>query len=167
VRIHGTTNDPAGLYKLRIVLRVNSLDTTKNYNLPPADADQGYIYYYIILKNNGGVCATPDTNNHSTDRIASCILSGIDESAPSYSSLMVQPNPMREEARISFTSERTGVATLHLMTIVGNEVFSRNIETHSGSNEVNLQRCSLPNGVYILSLQNSSSTQTKRIVITD
>jgi Secretion system C-terminal sorting domain len=169
IHITGTTNDPIGQYKLRILLSVNSTDTMPVYPfiLTGQNADLGHIYYYLIVKNTGGTCAAPDTNSASLSRSASCSPAAIHDLSSNITTVNITPNPMNRETKATFIADKNATATLRLVSIVGSEIWSKSVDIHTGYNELTISRGSLSEGMYLLTLSTGSSTVTRRLIVTD
>ena len=166
-QIQGTTNDPVGEYKVHLMLSVNT-DNGTGYNISPINADAGGIYLYFRV-NGSGTCAPVDTN--SLGLTASCKTAafgvGINEVTNSVSALSVQPNPMANEAKVTFASETNGAQTLRITSIGGSEVYRATVDAKAGMNETTISKGNLPAGIYILSVGSSKGTATRKFVIAE
>ena len=174
IRIFGNTSDLAGAYKLSIMLAVRTQpivtaadDTT--YNIPSIASDAGGIALWVKLMNPGGTC--PDTiiaSQPSMHPSATCqIHAGIAEIGKSLSNLTIQPNPMSNEAKVSFTSENGGTQQVRITNIVGSEVFNTTINAKQGLNDMTINRNNFPAGIYILTIGNNQGTASRKFVIAE
>jgi hypothetical protein len=84
-------------------------------------------------------------------------------------SASVSPNPLRAEARLSFTVVKTGRVSVRLFDASGR--LARTIQdgawTESGRHEVTFRRQGLAPGVYMYRIESSSGNTSGRLVIMD
>ena len=163
--IQGTTTDPPGEYKARLILSVNTTNQG-SYNIQHINADAGGIYLYLRVMSNGTVCAAVDTN--SLGLHAGCKTNvGINEVTNTVNSLAIQPNPMTNEAKVTFTSEISAEEQVRIINIVGSEVYHSTISANVGLNETTIARNNLPAGIYILSVGNNKGIATRKFIISE
>ena len=163
-KIHGTTNDPAGEYKMHLILSVATVDTN-SYSIVHINANAGGVYLYLRVQANGSACVSVDTS--SLGLTATCI-TGINEvSTATVHSLSIQPNPMSAEAKVTFTSETNGDQQIRITNVVGSEVYNAAISAKMGINETTISRNNLPAGIYILSVGNASGMISRKFVIAE
>lgn len=160
IGVSGTTNDTAGIYKLRIKACVKAtvvpneicddvdglIATFIDLGLLP---DTTTFEYFIRVIEPGGVC----TGVNSVNEIAN--VKGLD----------VSPNPFSNTAKISFTTATAAKYTARLVDVLGKEVYNETLNATSGSNEFSLNRNNMTTGVYFFTLTDGKSVSTKRVVI--
>ncbi|MCW3126700.1 MAG: hypothetical protein JWO03_2358, partial [Bacteroidetes bacterium] len=166
-QIQGTTNDPAGEYKVHLVLSVATLDS-HTYNIQHIDANAGGVYLYFRVKGSGA-CAPVDTNilGLTTSCITPPFGVGINEVSNAVSGLVIQPNPMANEAKVTFTSETNTTQTVRIVNIVGSEVYRASINAKAGINETTISKGNLPAGIYIMSVGNNKGMATRKFIISE
>ncbi len=76
------------------------------------------------------------------------------------------PNPTSDVTRISFTSPVAETMNLNIYNSVGQIVLQKEINAEKGSNEEIISTASFADGIYIYNLRNSTTTLTKRMVVT-
>jgi hypothetical protein len=87
---------------------------------------------------------------------------------PNYiSSLSVVPNPFNNRALVSFYSDKALNMTEKLTDMLGGEVYKRSFEANAGVNSREIERNSLPVGVYFYSITDGKSVYTKRLIIAE
>jgi hypothetical protein len=68
--------------------------------------------------------------------------------------LLIYPNPVKEQARLSFEVKKTSSLTLNITDLAGRTVFSRNYELlNQGQTEIIVPVNDLPAGLYQMILQ--------------
>lgn len=177
IKIAGLTNAAAGQYKLSMSLAVrdNSDPSTwdnQGYNIDTIASDAGGVYLWIKVINPGDQC--PDTiitangtMHPSTSCTYTACTTGIYDVSKILTELSIQPNPMSNEAKVTFSSEIAGNQQLKITNIVGSEVYNTTIAVKIGSNEAMIKKNNLPAGIYILSVGGNQGIATKKFIIAD
>ena len=75
------------------------------------------------------------------------------------------PNPFNQELTVRFDASSEGSeATINLYDVQGRKVYSHNVKTQVGENEVSLEAVSIQPGVYIVECTNDGRSFRKRVV---
>jgi hypothetical protein len=172
VKIQGITNDPAGQYKIHMLLDVNTQDTTTNYGITDINADAGGVYLYVRVVAAGATSCTPvDTSSTAQRLTAGCdtfnLAAGIRNVPATLHDLTIQPNPVSTDAKVTFTSETGGTQQIRISNIIGSEVYSTTYAARQGANETTISRNGLPAGMYILSVGSNAGVATRKFIITE
>jgi len=172
IKVTGTTSAPAGQYKLHIIVKAY---TTLPFPVT-TNADAAGLYYYVRLNCSDSAAVVPvDTNGEAAGTIpafkpyasqAVCDVS-VKNVQSTVQSLNVYPNPFSSHAEVSFTSAKAGVMTEKITSIIGSEVYSKEIEVAVGQNVHAIERNNLSAGVYFYTISDGVSTFTKRLVISE
>jgi hypothetical protein len=176
IKIAGLTNDAPGSYLLNLTLNVATTASTTpgdtTFAFTGINSQAGNIAIWIKVAASGAQC--PDTVDQTLLRHPStsctqspCVGVGIHEVPKTLSNLSIQPNPLTNEAKVSFSSEGAGNQQIRITDAVGREVYSNNIIVKQGTNETTIKRNNLSAGIYILSIGNSQGTATSKFVIED
>jgi|GEM_PF-2845124 len=76
------------------------------------------------------------------------------------------PNPFNPSTKISFSVIESGLVTLKIYNVLGQEIATLiNNELTSGVHEVEFSASNLPSGVYIYKLENGNSSITKKMML--
>lgn len=164
-RIQGTTNDAVGEYKVHLILSVNTQNQGA-YDIQGIDADAGSVYLYLRVKAANGNCDPVNTNVPGLTASTQCP-TGINDVKANVSALAVQPNPMTNEAKVSFTSEVAGTSNVTITNIVGSVVYRTAVATRIGDNETTISKGNLPAGIYILTVGNNKAAASRKFVIAE
>ena len=165
IKITGLTNDAAGSYRLYMKLNVRDQPASTGWDVDSIPSDAGGITLWLKVINPGDTCPTKvDTLNPSH---TSCVTTGIREISNPLKNLSIQPNPMTNESKVTFTSENGGTEVIRVTDIVGREVYRTNIVSKQGQNETTIKRNKLPVGVYILYVGNEQGTASRKFTIAD
>ena len=78
--------------------------------------------------------------------------------------LSLYPNPTKAITTVDFEVPTTGSAIATVKDITGRVVFSKNVSTTEGVNQLAIDMSELANGLYILNISDKTSTVVKRIV---
>ncbi len=169
IRITGTTNDPAGQYKLalNLIAWINGLST----GIPVSSslASQAGISLYLRVKDNGSSnCANVDTSAGATNLTATtnCPV-GIEDLNTAFTHLSITPNPVNSDAKLTFVAEKEAQFTMSVTDFRGAVVNRMELTSNTGVNEVMISRNNLSAGVYFISLSNGKQTVTKRFTVVD
>lgn len=165
IQVTGTTNAPAGQYKLVIKIKVYPKGSSTAI---PGDAETlAGLRFYVRIKTAAAICCTPiDTVAGKTNFfIAAPVCAGINDATTDIKSLTVVPNPFTTTAQVNFFAENEANYTARLTNVIGSEVLRREVAVQSGANNITLERGNLLPGVYLFSLTNANGSITKRVVI--
>lgn len=167
LKIAGTTFDAAGSYKLSMLLgvRINSTTTT-GYDIDTIASDAGHVVIWIKVIDPAGSCPMTIDTAHPKHPSTSCP-TGITEVSGSFNNLNIQPNPMSNEATVSFSSEISGPEQIMITNIIGTEVYKANIFVKQGSNQATIKKNDLPEGIYILTIGGSQGSVSRKFIISE
>ena len=168
IKVTGTTTATPGQYKLHIIV-------TANTNLPfpvTTNADAAGLYYYVRVNcTDSSVTHAVDTTQTDVNPFIPYSPNGCSPGVgianvdQNIQSLSVYPNPFTSQAMISFNSAKAGMMTEKITSIIGNEVYSQQVDVKLGSNSHIISRNNLSAGVYFYSITDGVSTFTKRLII--
>lgn len=79
--------------------------------------------------------------------------------------LMASPNPFTDSTNITFHSLSKQQISINIKNILGNIIFSKNIEAIKGKNTFPFNRNKLRTGMYIYAIQSNTEFISKRFVI--
>ncbi len=172
IKIAGLTNDQAGSYLLAITLnvRISSAPTNQQedttYDIHGEPSQVGGISIWVKVIDAGQPC--PDTVDQTLLRHPSTSCpTGINEVSKTLTNLSIQPNPVTNEAKVTFSSVTGGTQQISITDILGRQVYSTTMTAKAGANETTIKRNNMPSGIYILYVGNSQGTATKKFVIED
>jgi hypothetical protein len=164
IKITGLTNDAAGSYRLFMTLNVRDQAGSTGWDVDSIPSDAGGITLWVKVIDSAGTCpATIDTLN---PKHPGCV-TGIYEISNQPANLTIQPNPVTNEARVTFTSQTGGDMQISITDIIGREMYRSTIASKQGQNETTISRNKLPAGMYILSVGNQQGAATRKFIIAD
>jgi len=80
--------------------------------------------------------------------------------------LSVSPNPVLNDCKISFASQKAGSGEIRIFDMIGNAVMNRAIDIVSGKNTLSLSLSALNSGVYQLQILDSSGhVATQKLIV--
>ena len=139
-------------------------DTTYDIHREPSQV--GGVSLWIKVIDAGSQC--PDTVDQTLLRHPSTLCPiGISEVSKTLTNLSLHPNPVTNEAKVSFTSLTGGPQQISITDVLGREVYRTTVTARAGANETMIKKNNMPAGVYILYVGNEQSTATKEFVIED
>ena len=117
-----------------------TLQTTYSYRLKQIDFDGSFSYSKVVQVNTNLISTFELKQNY--------------------------PNPFNPSTQISFSLAQSGLVTLSVYNLLGQEVktlINRNME--AGSHSITFDASDLQSGVYIYKLTSSSSSLTKKMIL--
>lgn len=168
VDVTGTSNDTVGQYKLGIYVTVtlaglgsfsgeageivqNLIDLgiidTSTTTVPNFD-------YYARVVANSGDCVIDD----------SCT-AAIDELSSLFTKPVAQPNPFSAQTQISWNSNTDGKFTAKMFDVAGKEVYSQQLHVRIGTNNVTIERGTLPTGSYVFILTDGRKSISTKLMV--
>src|SRR5205085_12427036 len=79
--------------------------------------------------------------------------------------LSVSPNPATNAVNLRFTADKSGHASISIMSQTGAAVISKTVTATAGDNLSKLDVSKLPNGMYFIKIQTGSVIQMAKLVI--
>ncbi len=80
-------------------------------------------------------------------------------------SLLIYPNPARDNLNLTYTSETDAPVVIHLYDVTGRVVSTMNCEAVKGANQYSLSVKDLSKGFYMLSLESDGNRMVERLII--
>lgn len=167
IRITGTTNDPAGQYKLSFALKAWINGTPVGLNVPASLTEQAGIKLYLRVKAQGSNCPNADTTSAFQGNLTAttgCPVSVNDVNSVA-NNVAVFPNPMTTYTTVSFTTEQSENVTVSLVDVTGKILLQQTVETVAGENTTRIEQANLANGVYFIQISNGKSTVSKKLTV--
>ena len=81
------------------------------------------------------------------------------------SGMKIYPNPASEFVKITFSSEESANAVLSVMNLMGQTVYTSNVKTNEGFNEIAVPVKQFRSGVYMVNLKTNKGTSTQKLII--
>ena len=81
------------------------------------------------------------------------------------SGMKMYPNPASESVNITFSSEEGSNAVLSVMNLMGQTVYTMNVNVNEGYNFVNLPVNQFRAGVYMVNIKTSKGTSTQKLIV--
>ncbi|MCS6935771.1 MAG: T9SS type A sorting domain-containing protein [Chitinophagales bacterium] len=166
----GTTNDPSGQYKLAITLRAWINNNPQPISVPPNLTDQAGIKLFVRVKNDPqSNCPAVDTSSGFQGNLTAntgCPVSVRDITVP-VTDISISPNPMTDNAYVTFQSTASGTATINIFDLAGKTVRSYTLSVKAGNNIDVIHREGMIAGAYFYSLTFNGSSATRHFIITD
>ena len=80
------------------------------------------------------------------------------------SGMKVYPNPASESVNVSFSSEENANAVISVMNLMGQTVYTENVNIHEGCNMVTLSVNNFRSGVYMVNIKTNKGTSTQKLI---
>lgn len=136
-----------GVYDLGINVVVESIIELP-LTLPDGTLVQGN-YLFTVKPAGSENCTTVSTN----------------EIVENDFGLQIQPNPMRDRATISVNLTQAGDYDLSVFNGVGQRLQTQRLDLTTGQNQIEFDASTLPNGMYVFTLQNGNQATSGRLLI--
>jgi len=153
LRIFGTTADTAGMYDIRIVVKIFTAFTPTGLEVTvPDDPNQGFfpgVYTLEVLEEGD-----PD-----------CLVVAAEEAFASKVSMQNIPNPFSSVTQVEIFSGISGLFDFRVMDLTGRVLHSEEVRLNEGVNNVEFDGATLANGIYIYSIGDASGLVSKKMIV--
>jgi hypothetical protein len=114
------------------------------------------------LTAGGYTCTVTDANGCQASK--TIVITGINERSAEEASFNMLPNPATNKVTIEYTADKAVPATVRLVSINGQEVYSENFAQAKGKNIQNIDISGLAKGVYFLQLRSENANISKKLI---
>lgn len=164
--IQGNSSDAAGQYKLAITMNAWLQGSTTP--VTNVQTDLAGLIHYVRVKDAQGNCPAVNTGATNNTPATGCPLNPVGiETLKSIKGISLTPNPLSTKAVVSFESTEVGTFTIETIDVVGKVITSSTKQVTVGTNNIEMNRGTLPAGVYFLKIANGKSASTVKFVIAD
>lgn len=132
-------------------VNVNSAAFTADYSLLDQQPLQGKSYYRLKMVERSGSSRYSNTKLIQLDQLIT--------------KLRIYPNPVKNDATISFNSTVDQTATLTIRSVTGEVIIKRSISLNQGDNRVSMSTDRLSNGLYLVELITPEKTFINRLTV--
>lgn len=133
------------------------------WDSPLTDAVRQFDYLVTVEGTYNYVC-TPHIDLGMIGTITATAQLGIKENILA-NSVKIYPNPAKENAMLTLTSEKPGKGILSMYDLLGNKVNKSDVLIKQGINNINLMIETMHPGVYFIELKyNNEATIVRRLV---
>ena len=153
LRIHNITNeyDSIAGYPMNIPTSLEAWVYTM-----PGKKESILTISLTTSQGQGSKSVTYNTNSKT---------SGIEYPSLYTSELSVFPNPARKNCTLNYNAQKDGKATLHIINLLGEEIYNRNIQVITGQNNIPVSISDIPHGIYFMSIRSDEGIATQRLVV--
>lgn len=120
---------------------------------------ESIIYYFNIDANEIGVY-------NNTEEVCQGLWidhTGINNQI--ISGMKMYPNPATESVNITFASEETANAVISVMNLMGQTVYTSNVDVNEGYNMVTIPVNQFTAGVYMVNVRTEKGTSTQKLIV--
>jgi len=142
---------------IMLTLANTNSTSTESYTFPNA-IDSAAVVYWRVRANINAV-----SSDWSDARSFTIAGTGIND-VESFASVEVYPNPNNGSFSISFANAESANVNVQIIDIIGQVVYNENVNVGNGINS-KMINANLPEGVYILKLQQEEKIYTDKITI--
>ena len=79
--------------------------------------------------------------------------------------MKMYPNPATNNVNVTFSSEESANAVLSVMNLMGQTVYTENVNIQEGYNMVNLSVNNFRSGVYMVNIKTNKGTSTQKLIV--
>ena len=138
--------------------------------ITPLISEEGVTYdttFYVGVHNQGAIyAATYGRGVFRCENFLQHIGTEVQENTVATTSLNMYPNPVRDEAKVSFELKSNSTVSYQVYDMTGRMVKVVNLGTlTAGNHEVNVSVDGLSNGAYLLRLNAGASTSTVKFMV--
>ena len=81
------------------------------------------------------------------------------------SGMKMYPNPASESVNVTFSSEEYADAVISVLNLMGQTVYTENVNIHEGYNMVTLSTNNFRSGVYMVNIKTDKGTSTQKLIV--
>lgn len=81
------------------------------------------------------------------------------------SGMKMYPNPATNNVNVTFSSEENAAAVISVMNLMGQTVYTENVNIHEGYNMLNLSVNNFSNGVYMVNIKTDKGISTQKLIV--
>lgn len=118
--------------------------------------NESSIYHFAIDANQVGIY-------NNVDEVWQGLWVGI--SNHNISGMRMYPNPATESVNVLFTAENTENGVLSVMNLMGQTVYTMNIDVNEGTNMVTVPVNQLPAGIYMVNIKTNKGISTQKLIV--
>jgi hypothetical protein len=118
--------------------------------------NESSIYHFAIDANQIGIY-------NNVDEVWQGLWVGI--SNHNISGMRMYPNPATESVNVLFTAENTENGVLSVMNLMGQTVYTMNIDVNEGTNMVTIPVNQLPAGIYMVNIKTNKGISTQKLIV--
>ena len=118
--------------------------------------NESSIYHFAIDANQVGIY-------NNVDEVWQGLWVGI--SNHNISGMRMYPNPATESVNVLFTAENTENGVLSVMNLMGQTVYTMNIDVNEGTNMVTVPVNQLPAGIYMVNIKTNRGISTQKLIV--
>ena len=137
-----------GTYPLNVVLDIVATYEVFGLPVPVEVTDDTFLNYLILL--------IEENNNTSTAEIVD---------ARAFRHLGLYPNPAENYFTLKFGNNKAGAVDFRIYDLLGNSIYTNEMQTDIGYNEMSFDCSHLVPGIYSYTLSNGSQMITKQVII--
>ena len=75
------------------------------------------------------------------------------------------PNPASESVNVTFSSEESANAVVSVMNLMGQMVYTDNVNIHEGYNMVTIPVNQFTSGVYMVNIKTNKGMSTQKLIV--
>ena len=79
--------------------------------------------------------------------------------------MKMYPNPATNNVNVTFSSEENAAAVISVMNLMGQTVYTENVNIHEGYNMLNLSVNNFSNGVYMVNIKTDKGISTQKLIV--
>lgn len=128
----------------------------------PDDELLTYTTYYWRMKAQSSI---DETNWNNAWSFTTGSGYGKDELTLNKYSVSLFPNPCKGKLNININSQNIGNIYIELSNILGQVLINKTIKVTTGNNDIQIEMDNLSNGIYLIKVQNTTSTYTRKIIL--
>jgi hypothetical protein len=125
-------------------------------------ADESYTYFFQMTADSIGiynnvheVCQGLWPDNYS----------GVGITSNDLMNMKMYPNPATETVKITFSAENAQNGVISVMNLMGQTVYTSNLQVNEGSNYVILPVNEFNAGVYMVTLRTNTGLSTQKLIV--
>lgn len=139
---------------------------------------QDYFAGSEIKDNNVGICSdesnllyfTMDANqigvyNNTNEVCQGLWIDSVGINNRNISGMKLYPNPASESVNLTFSAENSEPGVVSVMNLMGQTIYTNNVEVNEGYNMINVPVKNFTSGVYMVTLRTNTGISTQKLIV--
>ena len=122
-------------------------------------SNESSLMYFSMDANQIGVF------NNTNEICQGLWIDSVGVSTRNISGMKMYPNPASESVNITFSAENAEAGIVSVMNLMGQIVYTNNVEVNEGYNKINLPVKNFNSGVYMVTLRTNTGISTQKLIV--
>ena len=129
---------------------------TTNASISP---NESFLYWITIDADSIGIY------NNTNEVCQGLWIDHTGVSNKNISGIKMYPNPASESVNLAFSAEKAESGVVSVMNLMGQTIYTNNVEVNEGYNLINVPVKNFTSGVYMVTLRTNTGISTQKLIV--